>query len=378
MTVRNVRDRKNPVARRVFVPVWAERIRVLKRDSNLVVVGAGVHFCNSSRWNMPQGFPDLLMAFESVRNAPRAASRRPPHLRFASASTLQEQISFVRDYGPVLAHNVKGRRRGEGTAACQSITVLQAEQNLFSLWVDLVGVVNLLHAWSLRAFDAREKVSQALARTGSGQPLEVNWTDKTGWHGAVVRGARWMNSKVQARETRKKAEREAIVALPPLLGRIRAAIEAYPSLDVITPDPAHCWRQAWGLAPSPDEIPQYDWLTILSEANELLCRVFNQFKSHLYYGEGSAIEVPAITADGIRPALYFMLRSDYLLKRPFRPCALPDCTRYFVPSRTDSMYCSESCLNKARQRAHYKRNATSKKSAKNDGQRTRRNPSTPY
>jgi hypothetical protein len=366
MAVRRVPGRKDPVERQVIVPVWAQRIRVVQGQSDIAVCGAGLQFSNSSRWNMPEGFSDLLAPFDSAKRAPRSGSRQPPHLRFASASTLGEQVSFVRDFGPILAHKkVEGGRGGDRIVVCQSLAVLKAEQRLFSLFVDLVKVTNALQAWSIKAFAARRAIAgTSAAAAGKRSPSLHSNTEPLGGKRlseAIAQGAKSLNSRLEARERRTTPEREAMESLPAVIGNIQTAIDTYPYAAFPPSVSPLCWRKVWSLTPDPQTMTQYDWLTILSDANDLLCRVFSQFPSHLYYGEGSAIEVPTIEACGIRPALYFMLRSDYLLRRPYRPCALPDCAKYFFPGRSDNQFCSETCLNRAKQRRYYKRRASSPK-----------------
>ena len=56
-------------------------------------------------------------------------------------------------------------------------------------------------------------------------------------------------------------------------------------------------------------------------ANDLLCDVLNQFPLTLHSADGVIHELPTVRPTGIRSALYYMLRSDYLKKREIKLCA---------------------------------------------------------
>jgi hypothetical protein len=57
--------------------------------------------------------------------------------------------------------------------------------------------------------------------------------------------------------------------------------------------------------------------------------------------------MPTVVPTGIRSAIYFMLRMEFLQKRQIKFCAKQDCGRYFVPDRSNGRYCSYSCKNSA-------------------------------
>ena len=93
------------------------------------------------------------------------------------------------------------------------------------------------------------------------------------------------------------------------------------------------WQSIACLIPREDDLWSYDLLTALIAANDLLCSVFSAFPLALRYGNGMAVEMPDIKPNGIRPALYYMLRVEYMLRRPIAICAHRRCARYFVPDR---------------------------------------------
>jgi hypothetical protein len=335
--------------RKVVVSVWANHIEVTERESELEFCGTGLYFGSASKWNAAGLFKDLLERFDAFRSATRAESKRAPHLCFANATSFEEQLAFVREFGPILAHKAQGDAENDRIVAYQNIAILQAEQSLFSLVYELVRTSTILHEWSLKAFPARDKY---VAAYSSGITLEDCDPSSEKYSVGLKRGAKLLDSAVE-RECRPTIDqRAAFKHLRSLLAQFLEAVAAYPKMafDI---KPAFAWQELCTFVPLGSKLDHGDMLTVVSEANDLLCRVFNRFPVGLCYGNGMAITVPEIGPTGIRPILYYMLREDYLFSRPFRVCTLQGCSNYFVPVRRDTRYCSDECQNRAKQRRYY-------------------------
>ena len=70
----------------------------------------------------------------------------------------------------------------------------------------------------------------------------------------------------------------------------------------------------------------------------------------LCYAEGMVQEMPCTNFFGILPALYYMLRLEYVYEREIRRCANPKCGEYFVPASKNRTYCSDLCSGGAESR----------------------------
>jgi hypothetical protein len=80
---------------------------------------------------------------------------------------------------------------------------------------------------------------------------------------------------------------------------------------------------------------------ILSVAHQLLCYFFNQYPPGLFPVADGVVELPRIRFSGVRDALYFQLRLDYLAQRTIGTCL--HCHEHFVVYRRGTAACSESC-----------------------------------
>ena len=103
--------------------------------------------------------------------------------------------------------------------------------------------------------------------------------------------------------------------------------------------------------------------------NKAICQVLNAFPTYVQFLDAGTEKRPRVVemprsdlTFGIRPALYFMLRSDYLQGWERRLCGRIGCGTWFTPTGHRPHHCSAPCARKVRQ----------KKSWENKGRETRR------
>ena len=68
-----------------------------------------------------------------------------------------------------------------------------------------------------------------------------------------------------------------------------------------------------------------------------------------------AVELPQHEPAGVLPALYFMLRRDYLNDYGLQICAFTECRKFFAVERYGQRFCSAECSQLQRQREYWER-----------------------
>jgi hypothetical protein len=95
-----------------------------------------------------------------------------------------------------------------------------------------------------------------------------------------------------------------------------------------------------------------------------LCRLLDKFPCRLHCEDGRVVELPEHTPFGIRPALYFMLRSDYERGREIQMCQRTECGQSFVVERAGGQYCSPRCSKLQRQRDYWDETGAARRRAR--------------
>lgn len=80
---------------------------------------------------------------------------------------------------------------------------------------------------------------------------------------------------------------------------------------------------------------------LLSVAHQMLCYLFSQHPPGLFPVADGVVELPRIKSSGVRDALYFQLRLDYLAQRTIGTCL--HCHEHFVVYRRGTPACGDSC-----------------------------------
>jgi hypothetical protein len=342
------------------VPVWAEKISVRQCGENLFIRGIPgtyshpvprLEALDDLNWHS-----DLPAIQEEMR---RSISRdllrpvfeqfqlkgteMPAHLQFANAKETEELIEFTSSFGPVNATRVLerwGRLR-----AVQNLGVLIAEHEVFSA---LVGVVSALRTLEPLAHEITAKLL-VLNRMPSGSPSERS---------------RHLTAYEQLE---KAASGQARFVLQTLI-RLRDALEgASKSASRGFWDTPQLRRQ---LAAELSVVAvQCNPEIVLSTAHEAVQRSLNHFPPILVSAGELVVECPRLSPSGIRDALYFMLRLDYLQGRRLAFCANDTCGRVFAAQRMGAIWCSDRCSRKAINRKYWAEKGKLKRKARRNKKR---------
>jgi hypothetical protein len=349
------------------LPLWAWKIEVEQTEAALIVSGTGRRY----------GPQDLQADSYPVQDKQGDIAA---HLLFAGADNPEKQLEFVKRFGPVLASRVEnpvpeslepGDEYVE-IVAYQDLSVLDAEQKLFSRFCELTGLVSKLRDWAPNALAKEEEYCERsvssweefVALVG---PKAAN--DKE----SLNRGARDLDSFLTRNLVLLREERSQLKRVRNLICEILALIDSYPKdvqWDFATPfswaDHVHCPLVK-------DESADLSSVNIFRQADDLLCSVFNLFPLTLLPSNGIALlEMPHVKPSGVRTALYYILRMEYLYKRKISICARNNCRAFYIPTVKKQRCCGPKCTNAEKQCRHRKKRnrlATQTKGAKKSSKR---------
>jgi hypothetical protein len=96
---------------------------------------------------------------------------------------------------------------------------------------------------------------------------------------------------------------------------------------------------------------------LLPFAHIALCGLLNDFPRKLFPLDGEVIELPDTRSEGIRDAIYYQLRLDYMAQRTIDTCL--NCGGHFPVYRRGSRSCKPSCQRALRNRGYWERHKTS-------------------
>lgn len=97
--------------------------------------------------------------------------------------------------------------------------------------------------------------------------------------------------------------------------------------------------------------------SILPWAHRALCMVLNEHHPKLIPFDDRAIELPVVQDEGIRDAIYWQLRQDYLAQRAIGTCL--HCGGHFPIRRRGAQGCSGSCSRALRNEKYWNENKDS-------------------
>ena len=112
--------------------------------------------------------------------------------------------------------------------------------------------------------------------------------------------------------------------------------------------------------PTDEETPTLFW------ANRALCMVLNGYPSKLVPYKREVFEMPDMSEEGIRSAIYWQLRRDYLAQRAIGNCL--NCDGHFPIYKRGARACSESCRRALRNQKYWSK----KKNTVNRNRRKKR------
>jgi predicted RNA-binding Zn-ribbon protein involved in translation (DUF1610 family) len=112
-----------------------------------------------------------------------------------------------------------------------------------------------------------------------------------------------------------------------------------------------------------------DWSVARGQA--LLCHILNAFPGKLTDYNGTPFEMPSEDVSaGILPALYQLIRWDYLRETRVARCAWKDCAKWFRVGSHESHCCSPEHSLKNRQAEYYRRKGKAGRKLRREKDRT--------
>jgi hypothetical protein len=304
--------------KRAIVPVWAQRVEVEKRDGEFLIHGWGhlPYYLNPAHPDAKSlDFLEQQRRYGLRQLKSRNGDNydRSPY-QFADAADDDKLENFMSTFGPVWGE-VEKVQNEEGTGSFtatvrQNLEELRREQKVFAATVSLIGEVN-----KKRPHIDPKKLGRLLVQIAFPDQLMAKLLSDP--------GAQLDMDKLAAMRVPNDSEQEFLLKL--------TALAAVPQFTGKSPD-----KQ-----------------TVIGVAHAVLCQLFNLHPLMLVPVSEQPIELPVIATKGIREALYYTLRLDYLAQRAIGTCL--DCRGHFPVSRRGQKGCSELCrrrLRNKRYRAH--------------------------
>ena len=333
---------------------WADEISVSRSGPKLIVRGIR-HLPPRPETFERRDLVGRYVRASAKSSREKGGANNAPHVRFARADTHQKLQAFVATCGPVCpdASSVELRliEVGNGSlteiVAIQDLLRLQRERNTFLAATELMNAVRDRAPSFNRMIECASKV----------------------WEGTIPWSAEW--------EEEERCRRKFPDANPqPWIWNDRLRRTVKRTLD-------HCnrlrpqlkWCDSKKQTTGEEEMlrtfqahhdpPDSAAKAIIDPCHELLCSVLNGFPVYATRWEGMSLEFPSdVTAFGIRPALYYLLRCDYFADVHIALCPWRDCpTKWFRQSRRGQIFCSQDCERRNRQRTYYVRKGKETKSA---------------
>jgi hypothetical protein len=316
-------------------PIWAQNIKVRRSGRDLIVSGESAEFeAVPAGYLQQMGHEDLLRTYRTATES----GKRPPHLQFANATSDDQLLAFVNRYGPVAAKRAHYDATDQTVNAVQNIRVLRREQKILScavrLWgalaaaTALVEQMNLLQSGITRQLEHRDRSGEAVARARHAKIANEHRPHFQGIYETVAE---------LGELTRPNPKREDDQTFP----------WGDSSLDS-----TFLVRHA---------LKKGDYERAAWFGHRVLCLLLDKFPCRLLFERGRVMELPEQTPFGIRPALYFMLRSDYQRGREIQICQRTECGQSFVVERAGGKYCSPRCSKLQRQRDYWAETGTARR-----------------
>jgi hypothetical protein len=307
-----------PKAQIIFSPIWAKRIEVeIDRDTLQVTGWDRLFGPLDGRTLNPRDIPRLDI-FKRLRTyalrhlgAERSGDSSGVY-QFADATDDEKLVSFVTEFGPIWG-KVFSTLVDEDEAmlritVTQSLKSLRREQEIFA------AAVKLLQQLNLKANADPTKLVLAMTRILPPQMRPPDGFPRTA------------------------TCRNFIVPIP------AAEVMSYPLAVRFAAIAIEIWCT--------DRFPSADKkAAIESLSRQVLCDLLNHHAPVLAPLEDEVIEMPVIPNEGIRDALYFRIRLDYLSGRHIAACL--NCGGYFPVLRRGARACGEGCRTALRNQKYW-------------------------
>jgi hypothetical protein len=271
-----------------------------------------------------------------------------PHVRFANASSDQDLLEFVREFGPVAAteiaevdpeRNVEASLEeltGERTliGAYEDLSRLRNERRIYAAALSLLGELK-------RGEDKsqRDSIRTHISEIADGiMSWPEQWRREKRWREVHAAGPIPWHFDSDCRDSIWRMKFAADWERPAAPRR-----EDYPD------------SESYGRGVLKDSIARAMRLTPYQAGGQALCTLMNSFPTDIKYVGDHPVETLPFTAlkFGIRPSLYLILREVCFGQSGTNICLNDRCNRFFVSQREGNVFCSRECSQKYRQRVYW-------------------------
>ena len=348
---------------------WADDITTRREKDQLIVRGFAHRLPKPGSLDGRDLIGIYARAIKSGASEKGAASRSP-HIKFLNANTEEKLIEFIETFGPVhpiaetltirpvgyareivVREDLQTAERERRTFAAASglLHEIRKKDASFNKMTTLVELIRLgTNPWLQECRDQAER--RKISDPASGRmPLP---TDQQPW-------------KWEASSAFRIQEMVVLCRLPPPIPSMEA-ISDLPSDIVATPEEVARMNEVAKLRieafKAADKATLATWeikatQTIAEPCNEILCTLLNAFPTYLQRWEGITVEFPPSDVQfGILPALYHLLRCDFLSSVHIALCPWKFCLKkWFRQDRKGQIFCSPECERRHRQNQYYLR-----------------------
>jgi hypothetical protein len=294
------------------IPRWAKRIKVEQSGDVLKVWGEGRRFRQVATATL-QPEEDLFRIYrESIKStAEKRTGKHSPHIQFANCRDDKELVRFVERFGPILGTFIKTHEEHGWIVVSQPLDSLRRE------WTIFAGAARLVS--DLRSSGAK---SEATLAKGLAEIAE----------GVEMAGMKTEIRTSEGFEERPWYGQSLVFDLVARIAREQQWSDSLPISEHI--------RHLRG-----NDVRRYALIA--------LCNLLNAFSPRLVPVRNEILEYPPYENSGILPALYFMLRQDYLRRQEIKICGRADCGAFFIVERSGQQFCGAGCSQKQRQRDYW-------------------------
>lgn len=343
----------------LYVPViWASDIAVRQDGDRLLVTGKLPLFDS----HLERTRDPFLRYIRSVKSrfAQKQTGRNSPHIQFANAHDEASLTAFVRQFGPVVPSEASispfpdpeqtaedyqaGVDRRRTIAAVQSLRLLRNEQRIYAaalrLMIELKSGRNKPDATAILQHVI--EIEEGVQNWPDQYEVERDWRKAHYLPPATWQFAAESPNEFESWKHDVEARIEYEKSSPPNR-------ESYPNYESYLKAYArHVMIPAFRT--SARDAGQY-----------VLCKLINAFRTEVQHYQGNPAEVLDLFSlrFGIRPALYVILKKEYLGRGGAMVCGNDRCGDFFESERAGQRYCSPECSQQHRQRDYWNRTGRS-------------------
>jgi hypothetical protein len=307
--------------------VWAKDIKVSVAGQEIEVSGI-IPILEEERFAARDPLRGYREAISRYAGAKRQG-KNSPHVQFANADNVQKQVTFLKQYGPVV---VSSSHTEERAISSQdpfdfrlSETVIVARQNVSELKRE-----HLVYRSAL----------VLISELHRGKESDIS-TVRECLSTIVSNVSEWPSQWERERRLRVNG-----------LGYVHE-----PQWNFTKENLRHLEIRRWNAMQERSGDPIKDAFMALNPVHDghlVTCELINAFTPVVYPWGDSPVEAPHWDiASGIRPLLYYILRREYLGATGIGICRNSDCRAIFEIERSGQEFCGEECSRLQRQRQYW-------------------------